>query len=218
MIKISPSLLASDIANLSSEIKKIENCTDMLHIDVMDGHFVPNLSFGVPVVNAINKITDLTLDVHLMIEHPLKYIEPFAKAGADIITVHIECPDDANECIKLIKSLGLKAGIALNPNTPPSKIAHLADKVDMVLQMTVYPGFGGQSIEKCAIENISAIRKMIGNDVDLQVDGGIYASNLAELVRAGANVIVAGTAIFGASDSVFAVSELRNEARRGEEV
>ena len=218
MIKISPSLLASDIANLSSEIKKIENCTDMLHIDVMDGHFVPNLSFGVPVVNAINKITDLTLDVHLMIEHPLKYIEPFAKAGADIITVHIECPDDAEECIKLIKSLGLKAGIALNPNTPPGKIAHLADKVDMVLQMTVYPGFGGQSIEKCAIENISTIRKMIGNDVDLQVDGGVYASNLAELVRAGANVIVAGTAIFGANDSVLAVSELRNEARKGEEV
>jgi len=218
MIKISPSLLASDIANLQSEIKKIESCVDMLHIDVMDGHFVPNLSFGVPVVSSINKITDLPLDVHLMIDNPLKYIEPFAKAGADIITVHIECPDDAEECISLIKSLGLKAGIALNPNTPPVKIAHLASKIDMVLQMTVYPGFGGQSIEKCAIENISEIRKMIGNDIDLQVDGGIYSNNLAELVRAGANVIVAGTAIFGNSNPESAVNELKNMARKGDEV
>jgi len=215
MIKISPSLLAADIGNLTSEIKRIEYCADMLHIDVMDGHFVPNLSFGVPVVKAIKKITALTLDVHLMIDNPLKFIEVFANAGADIITIHIECPDDAEKCIDLIKTFGVRAGIALNPNTDPQRIAHLVNKVDMVLQMTVYPGFGGQSIEKCAIENIIKLRKIFGNDIDLEVDGGIYANNSLEIVRAGANVLVAGTAIFAQGNSAWAINELRNEARKG---
>lgn len=218
MIKISPSLLAADMANLGGAVKKIEKYADMLHIDVMDGHFVPNLSFGVQVVAGMRKATSLILDVHLMIDNPLKYIEKFAKAGADIITVHIESPDDAASCIKLIRSFGKSAGIALNPDTPPQKIAHLIDYVDMVLQMTVFPGFGGQSMVKQAIDNISVIRKMIGKDKDLQVDGGIYIENCAEIVGYGANVIVSGTGIFGQEDSVKAIQELRNRAIAGEKL
>lgn len=209
MIKISPSLLAADIAKMGVEVKKIEQYADMLHVDVMDGHFVPNISFGVPVVAGMNKATDLTLDVHLMIERPLSYIEKFAEAGSDIITVHIEAPDSAAECIKLIKSLGKKAGIALNPNTDPKEIAHLVDDVDMVLQMTVFPGFGGQSMVRQALDNIKIIRGMIGKDKDLQVDGGIYIDNCHEIVALGANVIVSGTGIFGQEDSVAAIKELK---------
>ncbi len=216
MIKIAPSLLAANVARLGEEVKKIEKHAEMLHIDVMDGHFVPNISFGVPVVAGLRKQLDICFDVHLMIDNPLKYIESFAKAGADIITVHIEAPDDAAEGIKLIKSLGKKAGIALNPNTPPQKIEHLVGEVDMVLQMTVFPGFGGQSMVRQALDNIGIIRQMIGKDADLQVDGGIYAENCGELVKLGANVIVSGTGIFGQADSVAAIIDLKNRAVLGE--
>ena len=218
MIKIAPSLLAAKVASLGEEVKKIEQYSDMLHVDVMDGHFVPNISFGVPVVAGMRKITDMIFDVHLMIDNPLKYIEKFSEAGADIITVHIEAPDDAAECIKLIKSLGKKAGIALNPNTSPQKIAHLTNDVDMVLQMTVFPGFGGQSMEKQALDNIKVIRNMIGNDKDLQVDGGIYIENCAEITGYGANVIVSGTGIFGQKDSVKSITELKKQAILGASV
>lgn len=215
MIKISPSLLAANFANIGEDVKKIESYADMLHIDVMDGHFVPNISFGVPAVSGIKNATKLMLDVHLMIENPLSYIEKFAKAGADLITVHIEAPDDASECIKLIESLGIKTGIALNPDTPPQKIEHLADRVDMVLQMTVFPGFGGQSMVTQALDNIGIIRQMIGPEKDLQVDGGIYVQNCAEITALGANVIVSGTGIFGQADSVKAIQQLKEQAIKG---
>lgn len=214
-IKIAPSLLAADVSRMGEEVKKIERLCDMLHVDVMDGHFVPNISFGVPVVAGMRKVSDIIFDVHLMIERPLKYIEKFAGAGADIITVHIEAPDNAAECIRLIKSLGKKAGIALNPDTPPKAIEHLAKEVDMVLQMTVFPGFGGQSMEKQALANIPVIREMIGRDKDLQVDGGIYAENCAELVSLGANVIVSGTGIFRQPDSAAAAKEIKRSAASG---
>jgi len=212
MIKISPSLLAADIANLQSEISKIEEFTDMLHIDVMDGHFVPNISYGVPVVKAIRRITKAFLDVHLMIEKPSLYIKSFADAGSDLITIHVEAPDDIGACLKLIKSLGLKSGIALNPDTSPEKILPFIQDVDMVLQMTVFPGFGGQGMIDSAIENIPVIRKIIGPDKDLQVDGGIYKENCARVVKAGANVIVSGTGVFGQSDTAKAIADLRSEA------
>ncbi|OQB14781.1 MAG: Ribulose-phosphate 3-epimerase [Firmicutes bacterium ADurb.Bin193] len=212
MIKISPSLLAADISRLGESVKKIEKYIDMLHIDVMDGHFVPNISYGIPVVDGMRKATRLELDVHLMIEHPLLYIEKFSKAGADIITVHIESPDDCAKCVSLIKSLGKKAGVALNPDTPPERISHLISDIDMVLQMTVFPGFGGQNMDRRAIDNIKIIRGMIGNDKDLQVDGGIYAENCGEVVKCGANVIVSGTGIFGSKNPVAAVKELKKQA------
>jgi len=212
MIKISPSILAADITNLGRDIKKIDSVSDMIHIDVMDGHFVPNLSYGVPVVKGIRSITEAFLDVHIMIDNPLKFIEPFYKAGADLITFHIEANDDATECVKLIKSLGIKCGVALNPDTNPKDIECVANDVDMVLQMTVFPGFGGQGMVKSAIDNISIIRKMIGNEKDLQVDGGIYLENCNEVVKAGANVIVCGTAVFGNEDPTAAVKEIRKRA------
>lgn len=214
MIKISPSLLAADFADLKNEIRKIEYSADMLHIDVMDGHFVPNLSIGVPVVKSIRRVTDLVLDVHLMIENPLAYIKTFALAGADIITVHIEAPDNIGECIHLIKKLGLKAGLALNPDTNPDLLKKYVDDIDMVLQMTVFPGFGGQSIEKRGLDNISRVREIIGPDMDLEVDGGIYENNSAAVVKAGANVLVAGTGIFGQENAAWAVNELRNAATK----
>ncbi|MCK9479659.1 MAG: ribulose-phosphate 3-epimerase [Firmicutes bacterium] len=215
MIKIAPSLLAADISRLGEEIRAIQSHAEMLHIDVMDGHFVPNISFGVPVVAGLRNISDIIFDVHLMIENPLLYIEKFAKAGADIITIHIESPDNTKDCISLIKSLGKKAGIALNPNTPPEKIEEFAHDVEMVLQMTVFPGFGGQSMEEQALENIPKIRKIIGKDKDLQVDGGIYAENCAKLVALGANVIVSGTGIFRAPDPSVAAAELKKAAMAG---
>ncbi len=212
MIKIAPSLLAANVARLGEEVKRIESYADMLHVDVMDGHFVPNISFGVPVVAGLRKALDLCFDVHLMITHPLQYIEKFANAGADIITVHIESPDDTAECVRLIKSLGKKAGVALNPDTSPQRLAHLVGGIDMVLQMTVFPGFGGQSMEEQALGNLPVLREMLGKDKDLQVDGGIYADNCAELVRLGANVIVSGTGIFGQPDPVDAIVKLKNNA------
>ena len=214
-IKISPSLLAVDMASMGEAIRRVETCVDMLHFDVMDGHFVPNISFGVPVLAGLNKFSDITMDIHLMIEHPLLYIEKFAEAGADIITVHIEAPDNALECVRLIKSLGKAAGIALNPDTAPSRIAHLADEVDMVLQMTVFPGFGGQSMVASALDNIKTIRDMIGGK-DLQVDGGIHIGNCAELVELGANVIVSGTGIFGQPDPAEAAKVLRARCKEAQ--
>ena len=213
MIKISPSLLAADVSCLGKEIKTIDTA-DMLHVDVMDGHFVPNISFGVPVVAGIDKVSDIVQDVHLMITNPLKYIEAFAKAGADIITVHIEADDDVAECIKLIKSLGKKCGIALNPNTDPNLVKPYIKDVDMVLQMTVYPGFGGQSMERCALKNIEEIRKMAGPDLDIEVDGGIKAENCAELAKLGANVIVSGTGIFGKQDRKGAIEAIRKNCEQ----
>lgn len=194
---ISPSILAADFSKLGEDVKHAQNGgADWLHIDVMDGHFVPNISFGVPIMQSIKGITNLVFDVHLMIEYPSKYIESFAAAGADIITIHAEIPDDIDKSIDLIHSLGKKAGIAINPNTPVSAIEKYLDKVEMVLVMSVYPGFGGQKYITDVNSKITQLREMLGEDFYIQVDGGIGANNIADVVDSGANVIVAGSSVF----------------------
>ena len=205
MIKISPSLLAADATKMGEEVKDRAVCR-YAPCGCYGRTFCPNISFGIPFVADMSKATDITLDVHLMIEHPLSYIEKFAKAGSDIITVHIEVGQRC-ECIRLIKSLGKRRGCP-KPEYRPKDIAHLVDSVDMVLQMTVFPGFGGQSMVRQALDNIKVIRDMIG-EKDLQVDGGIYVENCHELVALGANVIVSGTGIFGQKDSVAAIKALK---------
>jgi len=199
MIKLSPSLLAVDFSKAGEQVANIEQYVDMLHLDVMDGHFVPNISFGVPVIKSLRKNSKLIFDTHLMIDTPSKYIETFADAGSDIITIHAEAPDDIYECLKLIKKLGKKSGLALNPDTSPNVLEKYLDVTDMVLQMTVFPGFGGQGMVTSALEHLPVIRQMIG-EKDLEVDGGIYIKNVSEVVSRGANVIVSGTGIFGADD------------------
>ncbi len=213
-IKISPSLLSVDIGNIERDVKKLEKSVDYFHVDVMDGHFVPNLSFGVPVVKGLKKFTDVPLDVHLMIDNPSKFIEPFINAGSDILTVHIEADDDILYCLKKIKEMGAKSGLALNPDTDPKKIEPYLEYTDMVLQMTVFPGFGGQSMVEDAIKNISVIRKMIG-DKELEVDGGITAENVDVLVKEGADVIVSGSGIFKYDDIADAADKLRAAAIGG---
>lgn len=214
-IKISPSLLSVDIGNIERDVKKLEKSVDYLHIDVMDGHFVPNLSYGVPVVKGIKKFTDTPLDVHLMIDNPSKFIEPFINAGADILTIHVEVDDDILGCLKKIKEMGIKSGLALNPDTDPQKLVPYLEYTDMVLQMTVFPGFGGQSMVEDAIKNISVIRNMIG-DKELEVDGGITAENVDILVREGADVIVSGSGIFKYDDIAAAAKKLRANAIGGQ--
>lgn len=214
-IKISPSLLSVDIGNIERDVKKLEPVTDWFHVDVMDGHFVPNLSFGVPVVKGLKKITDIPLDVHLMIDNPSKYIEPFINAGADILTVHVEVDDDILGCLKKIKETGIKSGLALNPDTDPQKLKPYLEYTDMVLQMTVFPGFGGQSMVEEAIKNISVIRSMIGDKM-LEVDGGIVAENVDILTREGADVIVSGSGIFKYDDIADAAQKLRANAAGGQ--
>lgn len=213
-IKISPSLLSVDIGNIERDVKKLENSVDYFHVDVMDGHFVPNLSFGVPVVKGLKKFTDVPLDVHLMIDNPSKFIEPFINAGSDILTVHIEADDDILYCLKKIKEMGAKSGLALNPDTDPSTLEPYLEYTDMVLQMTVFPGFGGQSMVEDAIKNISVIRKMIG-DKELEVDGGITAENVDVLVKEGADVIVSGSGVFKYDDIADAADKLRAAAIGG---
>ena len=213
-IKISPSLLSVDIGNIQRDVELLADHVDYFHVDVMDGHFVPNLSFGVPVVKGLKKFTNVPLDVHLMIDNPSKYIEPFINAGSDIVTVHVEVEDDIMWCLKKIKEMGAKSGLALNPDTDPAILKPYLEYTDMVLQMTVFPGFGGQSMVEEAIKNISVIRDMIG-DKDLEVDGGITAENVDVLVKEGANVIVSGSGIFKYDDISLASDNLRKAANGG---
>ena len=213
-IKISPSLLSVDIGNIQRDVELLTDHVDYFHVDVMDGHFVPNLSFGVPVVKGLKKFTNVPLDVHLMIDNPSKYIEPFINAGSDIVTVHVEVEDDIMWCLKKIKEMGAKSGLALNPDTDPAILKPYLEYTDMVLQMTVFPGFGGQSMVEEAIKNISVIRDMIG-DKDLEVDGGITAENVDVLVKEGANVIVSGSGIFKYDDISLAADNLRKAANGG---
>jgi len=200
MIKLSPSILSADFANLGEAVKNLEKYgADMIHIDVMDGMFVPNISFGFPVIKSIRKYTKLTFDVHLMIEGPARYIKEFVDAGADIITVHAEVDRHLDRTINYIKSFGIKAGIALNPATPVSSIKHLIKEVDMVLIMSVNPGFGGQKyIDYCGekIREVKVLAENCNKELMIQVDGGIDAANIKTVVDAGANVIVAGSAVF----------------------
>lgn len=201
MIQIAPSLLAADILHMADEVKKMEDAgADLLHVDIMDGHFVPNLTFGPHLVSALKKITALPLDVHLMLTNPAKYIDAFAESGADIITVHAECEDDVAGCFRQIKSHGIRCGIVLSPDTPSEPYFSLMEQADMTLVMSVYPGFGGQSFIPSSLEKCKGIRAHMGTEYPIEIDGGVSEKNIDEVVQAGANVIVAGSGIFRSSN------------------
>ncbi|MCI9270746.1 MAG: ribulose-phosphate 3-epimerase [Dorea sp.] len=198
---IAPSILSADFTRLGSEIKQTEeNGAAFLHFDVMDGMFVPNISFGIPVMKSIRKATGQIMDAHLMVQDPIRYLEAFRDAGADLITVHYEaCPDVTKALVK-IKDMGLKAGLSINPDTPVEAVREYLEIVDMVLVMSVYPGQGGQKFIRESLDRIRDIRRMItetDRDIDLQVDGGVTLDNLREIMDAGANIFVAGSAVFG---------------------
>lgn len=213
MVKIAPSILSADFARLGEEIKDVEaGGADYIHVDVMDGHYVPNITIGPLVVEAIRPITDLPLDVHLMIEQPDQYIEAFARAGANYITVHVEACTHLHRTIQLIKSYGVKAGVVLNPATPAEMVKPILEDVDMVLLMTVNPGFGGQKFISSVLPKITAIRQWAdekGQDLEIEVDGGVNEETAQLCVEAGANVLVAGSAVFNQKDRAKAIAALR---------
>ncbi|MBK1607903.1 MULTISPECIES: ribulose-phosphate 3-epimerase [Bacillus cereus group] len=213
MIKIAPSILSADFSKLGEEIKDVEKGgADYIHVDVMDGHFVPNITIGPLIVEAIRPITSLPLDVHLMIENPDNYIPTFAKAGADIITVHVEACPHLHRTIQLIKSHGIKAGVVLNPHTPVSVIEHVLEDIDMVLLMTVNPGFGGQKFIHSVLPKIKQVAEMVKErnlEVEIEVDGGVNAETARLCVEAGANVLVAGSAVYNQKDRAEAIRVIR---------
>jgi len=217
MKKIAPSILSADFCRLGEEIKAVEAAgADYIHVDVMDGHFVPNITIGPLIVEAVRKITRLPLDVHLMIENPDRYIPDFAAAGADIIVVHAEASFHLHRSIQLIKSLGKKAGVSLNPATPLNFLEYVLADLDLVLLMTVNPGFGGQSFIEEALPKIKALRAMLdkrGLEAELEVDGGVKVDNIARISHAGADVFVAGSAVFGSSDYVATIKALKSQAK-----
>ncbi len=218
MIKLAPSILSADFARLLEDVKKVEKAgCEYLHIDVMDGHFVPNITLGPGIVKSLRKDVNMVFDAHLMIENPDNYIKEFADAGCDIIVVHQEACTHLHRTIQNIKSHGVKAGVALNPATPIETIKYVLEDVDMVLLMSVNPGFGGQSYIPVVTKKIKELRALIdemGLDIDIEVDGGVKPSNISEVVNAGANVIVAGSAIFNAGDIDEAVKSLRENASK----
>lgn len=213
MIKIAPSILAADFAKLGQEVKEVEAAgAELIHIDVMDGHFVPNISFGAIALEAIRPLSTLPMDVHLMIENPDQYIEQFAKAGADYITVHVEACHHLHRTIQLIRSHGVKPGVVLNPHTPIETIQHILEDVDMVLFMTVNPGFGGQKFIESVVPKVEALSKIIkerGLNIEIEIDGGINAETIVPCAKAGATVFVAGSAIYSKEDRAQALQEIK---------
>lgn len=213
MIKIAPSILAADFSKLGQEVLEVEQAgADWIHIDVMDGHFVPNISFGAVVVDALRPLTNLPLDVHLMIENPDRYIEDFANAGADYITVHVEAAPHLHRTIQLIRSLGVKPGVVLNPHTPVESIQHVLEDIDLVLFMTVNPGFGGQKFIHSVVPKIEQLSQTIrerGLDIEIQIDGGINEETIVPCAKAGANVFVAGSAIYSQTDRAAALQGIK---------
>ncbi len=211
MIKIAPSILAADISRLGEQVKLVEDAgAEYLHIDIMDGHFVPNLSFGPGVVSGLRKNSNMVFDVHLMLKNPIDYIEPFAKAGADIITFHVEADSDITECIEKIRSLGVKPGIVFSPDTDPKNFRKYFDMVDMVLIMSVYPGFGGQKFIESVLSKVEYIRKEMGEKFDIEIDGGVGPANAGKILAAGANVLVAGSAVFCAEKPTEVIANMKN--------
>ncbi len=213
-VKIAPSILSADFSKMGEEVASLERCgADLVHCDVMDGVFVNNITFGIKMVEDIRSKTKLPLDCHLMIVHPEKYVERFAKAGADIITVHYEaCKNNLKEVLELIKSTGVKCGLVLNPDTPVETIKDLIPFCDMVLLMSVFPGFGGQKFIPEVLEKLREVRAIIdesGKEIDLEIDGGVNADNVEAIKSAGANVIVAGSAVFKAADRAAMISSLK---------
>ncbi|MGE7089945.1 ribulose-phosphate 3-epimerase [Lysinibacillus sp. NPDC048646] len=212
MIQIAPSILAANFAKLGDEVKAVEQAgAKLIHIDVMDGHFVPNISFGSIVLDAIRPLTNLPLDVHLMIENPDQYIEQFAKAGADYITVHVEACRHLHRTIQLIRSYGVKPGVVLNPHTPIESIQHILEDIDMVLFMTVNPGFGGQKFIHSVVPKVEALANIIKErnlNIAIEIDGGINAETIVPCAKAGATIFVAGSAIYSKEDRTAALQEI----------
>ena len=214
MVKIAPSILSADFSRLGEEIKAVEQAgADWIHIDVMDGHFVPNITIGPLVVEAVRKVTELPLDVHLMIEDADKYIKDFAQAGADILTVHVEACPHLHRTIYHIKEQNVRAGVVLNPSTPLSSLEEVLHEIDMVLLMSVNPGFGGQTFISSLLDKTMNLKEIMGqyeHEFDLEVDGGIKVENAGEIKEMGANVLVAGSAIFNSKDYKKAIQQLRD--------
>ncbi len=213
-IKFAPSILSADFAKLAAEVQEVERAgADWIHVDVMDGHFVPNITLGPLVVDALRPHTKLPLDVHLMISEPARYVQDFAKAGADYITIHAEADIHLHRTIHLIREAGAKPGVGINPATPVEQLAPILSDVDLVLLMTVNPGFGGQSFIPSVLDKLRKLRTMLAerglSHIDVEVDGGINANTAPLVVEAGANVLVAGNAVFGRADRAAALSELR---------
>ena len=208
-IIVSPSILAADMTKLGDCVKAVEKAgAKYLHVDIMDGHFVPNLSFGPAVLKSVRSISDMVMDVHLMLENPIDYIDAFADAGADIITVHTEAKSDVKECIDKIHSRGIKAGVVINPDTDFTAVLPYKDMIEIVLVMSVYPGFGGQKFISSVLEKTKKLRELLPEKVDIEIDGGIGLSNFRDAINAGVNILVAGSSIFGADDMEKVIGEM----------